>query len=72
MNEIRGKMTDKTLDELDELCKPNKPTKQELIEMLDEMNRNIERLPAHALIQSINHYDFSALLILLSAILKAQ
>lgn len=49
-----------------------KPTKQELIEMLDEMNRNIERLPAHALIQSINHYDFSALLILLSAIFKAQ
>ena len=49
-----------------------KPTKQELIDMLDEMNLNIERLPAHALIQSINHYDLSALLILLSAIFKAQ
>ena len=49
-----------------------KPTKQELIEMLDEMNRNIERLPQHAWTNAINHYDFSALLILLSAIHKAQ
>lgn len=59
-------------EEIEELSKTVKPSKQELIEMLDEMNRNIERLPAHALIQSINHYDFSALLILLSAIFKAQ
>ena len=50
----------------------HKPTKSEIIEMLDEMNRNIEKLPAHALIMPINHYDFSALLILLSAILKAE
>lgn len=49
-----------------------KMTKKELIEMLDEMNRNIEKLPPHALISPINHYDFSALLILLSAILKSE
>jgi hypothetical protein len=49
-----------------------KPTKAELIEMLDEMNKNIERMPPHAWGNAINHYDFSALLILLSAIYKAQ
>jgi hypothetical protein len=49
-----------------------KPTKQDLIEMLDEMNKNIERMPPHAWSNAINHYDFSALLILLSAIHKAQ
>ncbi len=62
----------RTIEELDELSKSIKPTREELIEMLDEMNNNIERLPAHALIQPINHYDLSALLILLSAIFKAQ
>jgi hypothetical protein len=50
----------------------NKPKKKELIEMLDEMNANIEKLPPHALITPINHYDFSALLILLSAIFRAE
>jgi len=49
-----------------------KPTKQELIDMLEEMNRNIEKLPAHAMILPVSHYDLSALLILLSAIFKAQ
>ena len=49
-----------------------KPSKKELIEMLDEMNKSIENLPQHAMIASITHYDFSALLILLSAIFKAE
>lgn len=48
-----------------------KPSKKELIDMLDEMNTNIEKLPPHALLTPINHYDFSALLILLSAIFKS-
>lgn len=49
-----------------------KPNKKELIEMLDEMNKNIESLPPHALILPINHYDFSALLILLKALFEAD
>ena len=49
-----------------------KPTKSELIEMIKEMNDNIEKLPPNALIMPINHYDFSALLILLYAIHKAE
>jgi hypothetical protein len=53
----------------EEIAKPNKT---ELIAMLDEMNINIERLPQHALFSPVNQYDLSALLILLSAIFKAQ
>lgn len=50
----------------------HKPSREELIEMLDEMNNNIEKLPSHAWITPINHYDFSALLILLSALFKSE
>ena len=49
-----------------------KPSKKELIEMLEEMNKTIESLPPHALILPINHYDFSALLILLKALFEAD
>lgn len=49
-----------------------KPNRKELIEMLDEMNANIERLPPHALASFVTNYDLSALLILLSAIFKAE
>lgn len=49
-----------------------KPNKKELIDMLDEMLANIEKLPPHALISAISHYDFCSLLILLSAIFKAE
>lgn len=50
----------------------HKPSKIELIDMLDEMNRNIEKLPLYAMSSPITHYDLSALLILLSAIFKAE
>jgi hypothetical protein len=49
-----------------------KPNIKELVGMIDEMNKNIEGLPPHALILPINHYDFSALLILLKAIFEAM
>jgi hypothetical protein len=49
-----------------------KPTRKELIDMLDEMLANIERLPPHALASFITNYDLSALIILLSAIFKAE
>ena len=53
----------------DEVVKPNRA---ELIEMLEEMNKNIEKLPLYAMTSPITHYDFSALLILLSAIFKSE
>ena len=43
-----------------------------LIEELDRMIENIDNLPAHAKILPINHYDFGSLLILLSAIFRAD
>lgn len=49
-----------------------KPTKKELIEMLDEMNLNVEKLPSYAMSSPITHYDYSALLILLSALFKSD
>lgn len=49
-----------------------KPTKQELLEMLDEMIKNIERLPSYAMLTPITHYDHCSLLILLSSILRSS
>jgi hypothetical protein len=49
-----------------------RPTKQELIAMLDEMIKNIEALPLYAMTSPISHYDHCALLILLSAMFKSD
>lgn len=49
-----------------------KPNKKELIDMLDEMNANIEKLPIYAMSSSVSQMDMSALLILLSAIFKSD
>lgn len=50
----------------------HKPNKRELIEMLDEMVRNIEKLPTRAMSEPITHYDFAAALMLISQILKTK
>ena len=49
-----------------------KPTKDELIEMLDDMINNIEKLPPRALNSSVTHYDLVAALILIASVLKAE
>lgn len=43
---------------------------EELLSMLDEMERDISRLPSDGMLQPINHYDMSSLILLLSTILK--
>ena len=48
------------------------PTKKEMIDMLDEMIKNIENLPREAMSTSINHYDFCSLMVLLSSIFRAD
>ncbi len=52
--------------------KQPRPNRQELIDMLDMMQANIESLPQGAMTLPINHYDFSSLLLLLSALFKAE
>lgn len=52
--------------------KLSKPTRKELIDMLDMMQANIEGLPPGAMTLPINNYDFSSLLLLLSALFKAE
>lgn len=49
-----------------------KPSKKELIEMLDEMINNVEKLPLYAMTSPISHYDYASLLILLSALFKSE
>lgn len=49
-----------------------KPQRKELIEMLDEMIKNIEKMPQHAMSGPINHYDYASLLILLSSIFRCE
>lgn len=50
----------------------SKPSRIELIEMLEEMSNRIESLPQEALYAPITHADFCSLLLLLSAILRAD
>ena len=49
-----------------------KPTRDDLLKMLEEMIKNIENLPVHAMTSPVNHYDLSAALLLLLSIFKSQ
>lgn len=60
-----------TAEEILETIRP-KPTKKEMIQMLDEMIKRIESLPVDALYSPVNHSDFVSLLLLLSSILRAD
>lgn len=48
----------------------HKPTKNEMIEMLQCMIDNIDRLPENAKTLPINHYDFISALMLIKELLK--
>jgi hypothetical protein len=48
-----------------------KPNKQDLLDMLDEMIGNIEKLPSNAMSLPVNHYDLASALVLLSSILRS-
>lgn len=48
-----------------------KPTKDELIVILDEMIASIESLPATAMLSPVNHYDYVAGLMLFSQMFKS-
>ena len=63
-------MDNKEVDAIEE--NTPKPSRKELLEMLDATIQNIESLPPQALYSPITHSDFWAALILLSSILKSD
>jgi hypothetical protein len=67
-NEIVVKI--KSKEEID--IPSSKPTKADLIGILDEMIKNVEDLPSQAMLAPITHYDYCSLLILLSSLFKSD
>jgi hypothetical protein len=58
--------------EKDENELPSKFNRKDMIDMLDNMATNIERLPQHAMTAPITHADHCALIMLLVAIMRSQ
>jgi len=48
----------------------HKVTREELLDTLDQLIKNVEALPPHAMLTPITHYDYCALLILLQSIFR--
>lgn len=48
----------------------SKPKKKDLLNMLEEMIKNIEKLPPNGMLSPINHYDFASALLLLLSIFR--
>lgn len=72
-NEITVQYKEEPTDEkADKKEQQNKPSRLEMIEMLDAMAKSYENLPPHALGTPINHYDYRSLLMLLSSIFRAS
>jgi hypothetical protein len=68
-NEIIVKVKNDDVKQLD--IPQSKPTKEELLGMLDEMIKNIEGLPQAAMTTNITHYDFASALLLLASIFRS-
>lgn len=49
-----------------------KPSREELLKMLESMIENIERLPSHAMTTSIDHYDLLSFMMLVSALFRSD
>jgi hypothetical protein len=49
-----------------------KPTRLELISMMDELITSYERLPPHAMMMPITNYDMVSSLLLISQIFKSE
>lgn len=64
----KGKEEEKISDHI----QPRKPSKAELLDILEAMVERIETLPPDALYAAVTHADFGALLMLLSSILRAE
>ena len=49
---------------------PQKLTKRERLDILDQMIKNFENLPSNAMLLPINHYDFCSFMLLVRSILS--
>lgn len=52
--------------------RPSKPSKEDLLELLDGMIKNIENLPPNAMHTYITHYDLCSALLLISSLFRAD
>ncbi|GEM_PF-618364 len=66
------KWNEEEIDNISTHLQPRKPSKAELLDILETMVKRIEDLPPDALYAAVTHADFGALLILLSSILRAE
>jgi hypothetical protein len=69
-HEILVKLVEKSQQE--DPIEPGKPTRNEKIEMLEIMIKNIENLPQSAMNLPINHYDLCSFMVLIASILKEE
>ena len=70
--EIPVMIEEKAIVKSIEIETQTKPTKADLISMLDEMIKSYERLPQHAMSSPITHYDLISVLLLVSSLFKAD
>ena len=64
-------VTVKNEEKKDDLDLSTKPTKKELLDILDEMIKSFERLPQEAMSAPITHYDLLSSLLLISSIFRS-
>lgn len=73
-NEIVVKVVEKNdsqTDDVKPLYNDQKPSRDDMLKMLNEMIKNYEGLPDNAKGQPVTHYDMLSVLLLLSSILRA-
>lgn len=61
-----------SLDKLEEFESKSKPSKKDLLLILDEMIKAIQILPPNAMAMPITHYDYASLLMFLASFLRAD
>lgn len=60
------------LNNADNISKGQKPSKKDLLDMLDRMIADYDKMPSQAMTAPISHFDLSSALLLLSSILRAD
>lgn len=69
-NEIIVKVKEKAISEEKPTQEKEKPTRKELLGMLDTMLQKIEEMPQKSMSTYVNHYDLYSFMLLVSSVLK--